>query len=325
MSNYETAKLIRSVVSERDLVSVMTHFHLYEGRIQGSNGKLTLDAPWPDYTREEPINVPAEPFVKAFEAMEDPHISLKDEFLFVQEKRMRVKIPLSTDFYPFCAKPETWDPIDNEFLTALRKVRPFISDDASRLWACSAMWIDGYLYATNNVVLVRTPYKNSWWHPTEDSFTIPSFTIDQLARCQKSLEVMHLEDSRLTFQLEGDVWLDSARYHGDWPDMEKFFDHDWGAVPPLAGNEKDIVEKLLPFVPDKRHPVIQFKGDSIATMEGGMEAAVETNCGKAAFHAAPLMMVLKFATHMKVDNYPNPVPFIGANDDIQGIIAGVRI
>lgn len=321
MSNYETVKLVRSVVSERDLIPVMNHFHMYDFRLQGSNGKLTLDAPWPDYERGDPINIPAEPFVRAFEAMDDPHIAIKDDFLHINEKRMRVKIPLNLDLYPACKKPEEWDPMDNSILDAVRIIRPFISDDASRPWACGALYSDGYLYATNNIVVVRTPWYIGDFSEIK-SFTLPSFGIDQLIRCNRTLTGIHVRESAIGFEM-GDVWMESVRYTEQWPDVSKYFDSvDWTDLPKLSGNEKDIVEKLLPFVPDKRHPVIRFEGDKISTMEGAMEAVVDTDCGHGSFHATPLLAVLSHATHMDLTKFPK-VPFKGPHT--QGIIAGVHI
>lgn len=320
MSNYESAKLVRSVVSERDLIPVMNHFHMYLGRLQGSNGKLTLDAPWPEYLGDEPINIPAEPFVRAFEAMDDPHIVIRDGFLHISEGRMRVKIPLNLDLYPACKKPEDWNPMDNSILQAIRHVREFISDDASRPWACSVLYSDGYLYATNNVTIVRTPWEMGSFSDVA-SFTLPSFGIDQLIRCNRDVTGIHIRESAIGFEMS-DVWMESVRYTEQWPDTAKFFDNvDWD-LPKLSGDEKGIVEKLLPFVPDKRHPVIKFEGSQISTMEGAMEAVVDTDCGQGAFHATPLLKVLNEATAMDLKKFPQ-VPFKGPH--IQGVLAGVHI
>lgn len=322
MSNYETAKLVRSVVSERDLIPVMTHFHMYTGRLQGTNGKLTLDASWPEYLSEESINIPAEPFVRAFEAMENPNLTLRDEFLYVNEKRMRVRIPINQEVFPICHKPENWHPMDNSILDAMRFVRPFVSDDASRPWACSVLYFDGYLYATNNVTIVRTPWDIGSLCDIE-TFTLPSFGMDQLTRCNRAVTGIHVRDNAIGFEMEGDVWMESVRYTEQWPNVTGFFeDVDWSGLPKLGGNERDIVEKLLPFVPDKRHPVIKFEGNKISTMEGAMEAEIETNCGHGAFHSTPLMEVLNHATKMDLEKFPR-VPFKGPH--LEGVIAGVHI
>lgn len=322
MSNYETAKLVRSVVSERDLIPVMTHFHMYKGRLQGTNGKLTLDAAWPEYTRDEAINIPAEPFVRAFEAMDNPNLALRDEFLHVSEGRMRVKIPINQEVFPICHKPEEWDPMDNSILEAMRYVRPFVSDDASRPWACSVLYFDGHIYATNNVTIVRTPWHIGSFSEIE-TFTLPSFGMDQLIRCNRTINGIHVRDNAIGFEMKDGVWMESVRYTEQWPNVTGFFEGvDWDMLPALGGDEKGIVEKLLPFVPDKRHPVIKFEGDKISTMEGAMEAAIDTNCGHGAFHATPLMEVLNHAVRMDLDKFPR-VPFKGPH--LEGVIAGVHI
>lgn len=320
MSDYSVVKLVRSVVAERDLIPVMTHFHLYEGRIQGTNGKLTLDAPWTDYLREDSINVPAEPFVKAFETMADPHPSLTERHLHLSEGKMRVRIPLSVDAYPRCERPTGGNRVDDDLLRTLRAIRPFISEDASRPWACGALVQDGWAYATNNIVMVRQRLEGDY-----DDFTLPGFAIDQLGRCDKGILEISIRENAIGFELEDDIWMESTRYAEQWPNVDRFFDWDHD-LPRLRGNEKAIVDKLLPFVPDERHPVIRFMGEKIATLEGEMEALVEVDCGEAAFHAVPLQLVLSVATHMDLDPYPKPMPFIGGLDgELEGIIMGVSL
>jgi hypothetical protein len=301
----------------------MTHFHLYPGRIQGTNGKLTLDAPWPDYMRDESINVPADPFVKAFEMMINPDISIRDEFLHVTQGKMKVKIPINVDHFPVTPKPDYWDPMDDSMLPCARFLRPFISEDASRPWACSLLYRGGYLYATNNVVMVRTPWSVGSLSEVEE-FTFPAFGVDQVLRTQKSISGMQITENAVHLELEGDVWIKSVRYVEKWPNVEKMFDKfDYKNLPRLSGEEHGIVEKLLPFVPDKRHPVIRFMNDKIATMDGDMEAAVEISCDEAVFHATPLLDVLKVATHMDFNHYPAAVPFRG--NQLDGMIMGVKI
>lgn len=328
MSNFQTAKLVRSVVSDRDLVPVLTHFHLYGYRIQGTNGKLTLDAPWPNYSAI-PINVPAEPFVRAFEAMDEPELFIKDNrHLLVSQGKMKVRIPINLETFPRASKPEVWDPMDNSLVEVIRRVRPFVSNDASRLWACGILYREGYVYATNNIVMVRVP-----WTPSSlgdmDTFTLPDVGMDQLIKCNLPVEAIHVRDNAVGFEMEGDVWMESLRYTEQWPDVERMFDDpdiDWEGLPALKGSERAIVEKLLPFVPDKRHPVIRFEGDKIATLEGEMEAAVETQCGTGAFHATPLAAVLAVATHMNIDRHPKAVPFADhLTSEMQGLMMGVKV
>jgi len=313
--------MVRSVVAERDLIPVMSHFHIGGGRIQGTNGKLTLDAPWPEFPGKETINVPAEPLVKAFEKMAEPSLELKGDHLIVREGKMRVRIPLSLDAYPHCQRPSEWSDVDDALLASMRKVRSFVSEDASRPWACGVLIRGGWIYATNNIVMVRRRF------PSNLEVSIPGFAIDQLVRCAKKIEAIHIRSTAVAFKLEGDVWMESARYADQWPDIEKMFEkYDGMELTVLRGNEHAIVEKILPFVPDKRHPVIRFGDNKISTLNGEMEAEIEWTCDVTAnFHAVPLLQVLEIATHWLPQEYPKAVPFSAMNDDIEGMIAGVRI
>lgn len=322
MSNSEVLRLVKSVVPDRDLIAVMTHFHMYGGRIQGGNGRMAIEAPWVDFPSDEPISVPADPLVKAFEAMADPKITITPGGkLKVSEGRMRVQIPISTEKYYLAEKPADFVPFDDSVLRTMRKVRPFVSEDASRPWAMGVLIRDGYLYATNNVVMVRKRVD------TDLEFSLPGYAIDQLSRYQKKVEGIHVEPNHVTFTMEGDTWFQSNRYAEQWPDVTKFFEGMEEVGPELTGKELAAVQKVLPFVPDKRHPVIRFVGNKVATLSGDMEAEIETDNDyqEANFHAVPLQLVLGVATHMDFTKYPQPVPFWNPADGLEGVFVGVRL
>lgn len=319
MSNYETARLVRSVVSERDLVPVMTHFHLYTNRIQGSNGKMTLDAPWDIMNFGEPVNFPAEAFARAFENMPDPKLEMKDAHLIIKQAKMRVRIPASREPYPRAKRPDKFEKIAPGLLEGCRKIRPFVSADASRPWACAILYRDGWLYATNNIVLVRTK-----WDGGDTEFELPSFAVDQLIRCGRTLSGMAITENEIAYDLGDDVWFQSLRYQEEWPKVETMLEYDFKALPKTPDGLAGAVRKILPFCPDKRHPIIRFMGDKIATLEGEMQAEIEIEIGQGAFHAEPLLLVLEHAARME-SRHPKPSPFANHDLTVEGILSGVRL
>lgn len=321
MSNVETARLVRSVVAERGLLPIMSNFHIYDGRIQGTDGKMTLDAPW-DW-EGDPINVSAAPFVKAFENMETPTLELKGDHLLAKHKRMRVKIPMSLDSanpFPRCERPSgDWMAMDNTFLEACRRVRSFVGTDMARQWSNAVLVRDGWVYATNNVSLARTRF--DWEGP---EFTVPAYALDQLARTGLEIDGFFLEPGKKVAFSMGDVWLESSVYEHPWPDVQDMIP-DCTDLPEIPEGLAAAVDKVLPFVPDSSFPVIKLCEDKVSTLEGDMSAEIELACpAEAAFNATPLRTVLSYARFADFSAYPQAVPFRNAAGNLEGLIMGVR-
>ena len=78
---------VYGAVAEKDIVPILTHFHLYEGRIQGTNGRLCIDTPCPEISGLD-VTLPAESFMKAVKVHEhDPSLSIKDHSLIIRKNR----------------------------------------------------------------------------------------------------------------------------------------------------------------------------------------------------------------------------------------------
>lgn len=313
----------RGVVNERHLVTVLTHFCIHEGKIYGSNGRVSMEAPFP-VLRDEPIVVPAGPFYKAVDKCEgDPIIEIHDEFLTVKSKvrkMRRIRLPLSLDNYskPFTTgdryeMPKFYD-------TALMRMRHFVSKDASRPWAMSILHQDGYLYATNNIVLVRTEFD---WHADLPIFGLPGFAADEVIRLGTP-DYIWVSENNVSFEYPGGVWLRSVLYEATWPDVASMIP-DTSNLPPLPKDFREVTRDMIPFNEDDKFPVVKYDGKIISTLEGGMiaEDELEEGVAEAAFHAVPLTSVLDVATHMDLSPYPKPCPFRGPA--IEGVIVGVRV
>ena len=314
--------MVRGAVNEKNLVQVLTHYCIHEGRIYGSNGRLSIEAPFPIF-RDDPIVVPAGPFYKAIDKCEqDPIMEFQNEHLLMKSKvrkMRRIQLPLSTEKYD---KPVTIGDryeVPDHYDATLHRIREFVSKDASRPWAMSVLHMDGYLYATNNVVLVRTKID---WPAEYPVFGLPGFTIDEVIRLGTPKHIWVSEGS-VSFEYEGDVWLRSVLYESEWPDVSSMIP-DTSSLPRLPRDFTEVTQDMIPFNEDEKFPVVKYSGKQISTLEGGMLAQdeLEDEVAEAAFHAIPLQMVLRYATHMDLTPYPKPCPFKGP--DIEGVIVGVR-
>jgi hypothetical protein len=201
-------------------------------------------------------------------------------------------------------------------------VREFISKDASRPWAMGLLHSDNHLYATNNVILARTPLD---WPPEYPVFGLPSFAVDEICRIASYVDLKYLwmSENMAMYEFEDDVWVRSVLYEAQWPDVANMIP-DCSNLPLIPKDFKDVTRDLIPFNEDNKFPVVKYNGKVISTLEGNMVAQdeLEVELSEASFHSVPLLMILNQATRLDLTPYPKPCPWSGT--DIEGVIVGVR-
>lgn len=312
----DTLHLVRGSVSTKDFVPVLQCFHFYNGRVQGQNGRIAIDAPFPaigDFT------VPAERFLKAVDACDGaPTVTLTDGGkLSVKKGKFRAVLPLGAhSSFPLAVKDGDILATGGGFLPMLRKLRPFISDDASRPWSNGILLRDGYAYATNNVIMARVPF--AW---DFGDINLPVYAVDELLRIGEEPTTLLLKPEAITFEL-GDAWLRAQLLAGEWPDVAARMEALEHGIPVPEGLAAAI-EKVLPFCPDPKMPEIVFSKDGVSTAEGDHCAAVEGMAlPDGRYRAEVLLAVLAVAKTMDLAAHPAPIGFCG--NGIEGIFVGLR-
>lgn len=319
MKLQESLRLVRGAVAVKDLIPVLTHFHIYDGRIQGGNGRIAIDVPAPEELKDFNITVPAERFLKAVDACDgEPKLSLTEAGkLRVSKGSFRALLPLAKhNEFPImkCGDLKPWKEVP--LLNAFRALRPFVSEDASRPWSCGIL-VDGHhCYATNNIILART--KVMLTEPFH--FNMPVFAVDELLRIGREPQGTIQDENSVTVDLGDGIWFKSLLYTTEWPNVSSMFIETDIEVPDKL---LEAVIKILPFCPDPKYPKIRFSEDGISTEDGEMSASIEgLSLHESSFRAEPLLAMLRVATHFDPTPYPDPCPFSGP--EVEGIIVGVR-
>jgi len=316
-----TLRLVRGAVAVKDLLPVLTHFHIYGGRIQGGNGRITIDAPCPELKKFD-CTVPAERFLKAVDACDgEPKLKVTDAGrLSISRGNFRSVLPLANhEDFPLVEKDGQEVVNDGDLLGVFRALREFVGEDASRPWACGMLLKDGYAYATNNILLGRMPCS---WSSFNDPINIPSFALDELLRIGRKIQQIYLLDNAVTFALGDDIWLRSQLFEAQWPDMSKLFQPCRGIT--VSPELKLAVEKILPFCPDPKFPIIHLGAEGISTADGEMQAQVTgLELPEAIFRAEALLVALSRTNCIDLGAYPAPCPFAGEGG-LEGVLVGVR-
>lgn len=320
----DTLKFVRGAVATKDLVPVLRYFRIANGRIQGQNGRVCIDAPWPGPDMNAVVD--AQKFLRAVDACEgEPKITEKDSALTISRGRFRAKLLtlLVQDYPDVNADSIIWErriSMGEKTMAALRALQPFIATDASRPWACSVL-IDGdKAFATNNAVLAVAEIPEWEW-----GVVLPDFFVTELLRIGETPRELCWNDRALCARYADGSWLWSKRTEGAWPATLQQLSQqieaceDWQGVP---DDLREAITKLRPFFPDQKFPVVQTGPEGLSTFEGDSSAAV--SCGelpKACFRMESLDLVAQHAKEWNLE--ASPTPWRG--DGIAGLLSKVIV
>jgi DNA polymerase III sliding clamp (beta) subunit (PCNA family) len=316
----DTLRFVRGAVATKDLIPVLTHYHISKGRIQGGNSRICIDAP---IDMDMDITVPAERFFKAIDSCEkEPTIKLTEGGkLSIKSGSFKATLPLSTDPFPLTQPTGTAYQMGEGFILALNRIRPFITDDATRPWACGALIKKGKIYATNNVILCQIDFPVSF----PEEVVIPIYTIDELIRIGKNPTSIKIAENQVTFFYPEDRWLTSNLFNVKWPDLEHYFDFSIEGIPLIPTGLYSAVLKIIPFLPNSLVPTVYFKTTGVETGDGNVGATVDNILFEkdSCFNATMIIKVLEIATHLDFSPYPKPCPFSAPG--VKGVVVGTRI
>jgi hypothetical protein len=316
----DVLKLVRGAVSKKDMLPVLTHFYIYNGRIQGSNGRLCIDSECTGLNIPNLV-VPADKFLRAVDACDgDPTLIIKDEKLTVKKGKFRVSIAtLPESSYPVVSEFDgKAAEINGPIIPMLKKLAPFISTDASRPWSNTVLIWEGHAYATNNVILLRGEI------PVSSILVLPVYLVDEMVRIgEEPLSIKSnghgVTVEYATFKLKGQRIMD------EWPSAlvslrQKMLRDD---LPEALPNLYENVVKLKPFFPDEKLPVVVFSEEGIGTRDGVQSALLEIEGLPAGLYRfESLVATLEIATHIDFTMYPQSIPFRGAG--IEGLLTCMR-
>lgn len=247
----------------------------------------------------------------------DPTIRVTEKFVVISKGKFRARIQLQNpEPYPVFAV--SGDETDVGVDRALRRIQPFISTDASRPWACSVFFDGQYVYATNNIVLVRQPFE------TPFSFVLPSFAFDELLRATADVSRVTITRNAVRFIMKNKMSLHSVLLTDKWPDVAALIETARADTQSIPEGMKAGVEAMVPLCDNMQVPRINLHENGMSTEEGSTAAKYEGwSFPRASFNAKPLLDVLAIADTINFNAYPGPCFFTGPGD-VEGVMVGLR-
>lgn len=311
-------KFVQGAIAKNTFHPELAHFYIGDGKIKSYNGALGLCSP---IALDIEACPKAGPFVKAIQTCQETvaiHLT--------EAKRLAIK---SGSFKAFIDCVETDLPniepegthveLNGEFLPAIKKLFPFIADDASRQWARGILFKGQSAFATNNICIVEHWLETKF--PVEAN--VPQEALRELLRIGEEPKSLQVNETSMTFHFEDGKWLKTQLYETEWPDLSLILNKP-SKQESFVENFFDAIENLLPFVNDSN--CILFSSEEITTnkeAELGSSIALVGLPDECSFNAKQLLLLKSIANTIDFKMYPEPCLFYG--DNIRGAIVGMQL
>jgi DNA polymerase III sliding clamp (beta) subunit (PCNA family) len=314
----DAIRFVQGSVARKGFVPELTHFNITNKTIRGFNGHLSLCSPI-DFDLD--VSPKAVPFVKAIQSC-DETIQLNVTAtgrLSIKSGKFRAQIEcLPTDFPEVLPEGEEI-PLSRGIRDVLKKLLPFIAEDASRPWARGILLRGQSAFATNNINLVEHWLGYSF--PVE--INIPRSAVVELVRIGEEPISLQMTETSCTFHFPGKRWLRTNLNSTDWPDVSRVLNM---RVPNLKHIPEDLwvgLEKIEPFADDMGR--VYFSPGMIATgdTEDASSAVQVTGLdGTGVYNIKQMRLLQDVATRWCFGEGASPSLFFGEN--IRGAISGLR-
>lgn len=315
----EALRFVQGAVAKKDYLPSLTHFKIANGTVLGFNGTLGLCSPIPLDLEVTPRAVP---FMKAIQTCKET-ISMsivEGRRISIKSGKFQVFVECADDEeYPAVVPSGQFIELDGSFMASLKKLAPFIGDDASRQWSGGILFRGPSAYATNNIILVE--YWLGYHFPVE--VNIPRMAVAELIRINEEPERLQVAQDSITFHYANGRWLRTQTYATDWPDVVHNILNSPGSPLPVPPGLFDALDEIAPFLGEDNRIYLSNAGLATSTAERqGAVIKIEGFEHETCFALKYLQMLRKTATHIDFSLYPKPCLFYG--DKTRGVILGMR-
>lgn len=308
---------MQGAVGKKNLLPHLTHFKIENGEIRSFNGVLALCSPIKLDINAVPNAIT---FYKAIQNCdENVTITMDEDGKLAVGSGKRV-------VYVECVGGETGhvepegDVIqldDVDIVGTLKKVRPFIGDDASRPWSNGVLFDGKSAFATNNISIIEV-----WLDvPFPTKCVIPLVAIKEMIRIKDNPTHMQMTADSVTFHYEGDKWLRTSTINDKWPDVRAALnvsDHNATAINPELFEGVEFVKQFG----DNINRVYMIDGElsTSVTLRTGATYKIDDCDYNGTFQAAVLNSLEHVAT--TIDFNSTPCVFFG--DKCRGALIGMK-
>ena len=323
----DSLKFVQGGVSRKNLVPVLSHYFIREGRITSYNGELAISAPI-DLPKELEVYPKASVFFNAIEQCnEATDINILDNgHLKISSGKFKAVIPCMSKDDSIEVKPtgKSYQEFDGQALyDALQAAISFVGNDASRPWSNGILFQNQTVVATSNAVLIQI------WVPETrmPELNLPAQAVRELLRVKRPPSKMQIDDNSVTFYYPDTSWIRCHLLSTHWPNLDTLLDSGKEvALCQLPHDFFEGLESILQFT-DKDLGSIYLQDNAMCTHKAQDVGAVYTFDtpfdGSGCFNGVQLMKLKGVANAMDFTTDSRKCSFFGDNH-VRGFIAKMR-
>lgn len=327
----EALQFVKSAVAKKALSADalnMTHYLIQNGWVTAWNGVMTMSHKIPLDINVMPNATKFLSAINAVDADSPPSLTVTAAGnLVVKGGKFRAVVKcLDVDSHTLpveIGSAQRYD-LESDLIPAFKRLKPFMSEDASRVWSQSIYLNGRSAFATNNIVLVEHALTGQLF-PNE--VAIPTETVMELIRIGEEPDYVLVDKESIAFVFKGgDAWLKTRVYTDPWPDINAILDKACADLDGVAISDElaPAMLRMKPFLAEMEE--IYFTGEGISTHRGLDEGARETVPGlpRGPCFINKYLTMVAALPEVVVDwsGYPNICGFSAKN--IRGAVLGLR-
>lgn len=305
----DAIEFIKHGVLNRQFNEAYTQIHACGDYIQSHNGFITMSHTLMGIGT---FAVSSTKLISAIKACGyKPDLSLGDKYITLSRNKFRARLPFSSELNKVKPDKDNIKRIKTPVMDTIKSMYPYISEDASRIWSQSILSKKGYLYVTNNVMIVRAECKLP-------AGVYPIQLIAAMMKVNKEPTHIAVCDRSITVYYDDTTWIRSSTIAETWPDIIGMFkDIKFKEVPRILDDFRECVEMIEPFVEDD---IIQIRDGKMVTPTGEID---DVDLPNMAFSLTIIKKVLAGFERCDLTRYPEPMLVIGEN--LEGAFMGMMI
>lgn len=312
---------VSDAMSNKDLSASLSHFLIDRGMIYATDGRMTAAHPFP---HDDTFCVSGPEFIKLISRLQEPiDLTVEEGSVTLRQGRLHGTIKtLDPSEWQMAGINTPWLRLPERMLPALRQLRPFISDNATKMWALCVLAENDTLYATNNVSICAVPEIDL----DGTKALIPYWAIDFILARQEGIADWTHHENYLGFRWSNGAWMRTKLGDDNFPAVEDIISGAGHATYEIDKEWRSAFEEAASLL--KEAEAIIFEPDCITGTSKNMTVEVQAKtkapeCGYSAWSVEYLEPVIKCATHWQPDAYPNPSAFRG--DGLVGVVMGRKV
>jgi DNA polymerase III sliding clamp (beta) subunit (PCNA family) len=319
----EAIAKVKDLVAKKDIIPILTHYVVKGGRVFACNDIITASAP---IAMDFDMCVKAVDFQKFLDKTSGD-VKLAEHtnhWIKISCGRFRAQIPgmdpkLAPNWEASKGKPIK---LPEDLKDKLAAIRPFISDNATQPWSNYACIANGYIYATNNIVLARAKM------PIKDAdFMLSAELVDYILKRDDSPTYLVTDDKSLTFGWKDKTWLSQRHLNYKYPSQAfTLLDQVDKATWAITAEWREALEQLGELVDGE----IAIFADHISSMQStavvevDIESPVPAEKDHSSWHTKFIAPILETASHITIFISGGGPKMSFKNSIVEGVCFGMR-